>query len=264
MVLSRLLDTTEHTPQGSARDEFKSGLSRASLVCREWSRILRPKLIEDLELRSPADVRFLLNALRRPSEGWSSTAIKQLTVVGDTEKLISIPRSCHLLAGKLPSLRRLSIYARMRDDATFGPSMQPFFARHKDIRYLKMTGVEFYSMSTLVHVLGGMEHLEELDLPHCFLVCAEDRPPTRMSVSSFRKLRCVKCFEHFGPETCWLFAPLLARRCEGLSDDATNNNSDAKLLILLHTSLADEDCEQGESLMEYDEGIVPHYQIILR
>lgn len=47
-------------------DDGKKGVTKLSLVCRDWARVLRPMLFSDLELHIPQDVDELLNMLASP------------------------------------------------------------------------------------------------------------------------------------------------------------------------------------------------------
>lgn len=235
-------------------------LSRASLVCREWCSILRPKLFARLRIENSAQFRFLLDALRRPHNGWLPGAIKHLGIEAEDDTCLSIDRFCRSLAGKLPSLVQLRIYPGGYEDVgVSASSLQPFFAHHSTLRRVELTHVVFLSFSALVHTLQDMANLEELEMDTTSWDRLEDRPPTRMTLSSFPKLRFVR-FSHEVPHfwmAAWLFAPLFARRCADAPGDPTTNNSDAALLSTLTRSCYQHEAFQCDMELSYDKGIVP-------
>lgn len=239
--------------------DIKSGLSRTSLVCQAWCRIQRPKLFASIWLHSTTDVRFLLDMLRRPNNGWLPAAVTEIHIVNHDSPGISTERCCRLLLPKFPSLAVLD-YDRIGDpfNRQFGPSLQPVFVRHKNIRKLTLDSSPFQSLSVLVHVLGDMANLEVLEVSNCpEHISSSDRAPTRMFLSSFPKLRRV-CHETEGDRSGklgWLLSPLLARRCKDHPEDAASGNSDAALLILLGDLLCDDNSYRSTA-MTYVEGIV--------
>lgn len=261
MVLDQLMYTTRiPSHKGDERKDIKLGLSRTSLVCHAWCRIQRPKLFESIQLLSTTDVRFLLDMLRHPNNGWLPAAVTDIHIFDYDTPGISTERCCRLLLPKLPSLTVFS-YNGVRHSSTrqFGPSLQPVFARHKNIRKLTLDSVLFQSLSVLVHVLGDMVHLEELEVSNWpEHISSSDRAPTRMFLSSFPKLRRVWHDDdsHRSGKLGWLFSPLLARRCKDHPEDATTSNSDAALLVLLGDLLGDSDGSYGSTAMTYVEGIV--------
>lgn len=260
MILCSLLN--DGLSEYEYRRQERRFLSRASLVCREWCSILRPKLLARLRIETSAQLRFLLDALRRPHNEWLPGAIKHLGMVaeGETDTCLSIDRFCRSLAGKLPSLVQFRIYPGGYDDVgVSASSLQPFFAHHSTLRRLELTHVVFLSLSALVHTLQDMANLEELEMDTTSWGRLEDRPPTRMTLSSFPKLRFVR-FSHEVPHfwmAAWLFAPLLARRCADAPEDPTTNNSDAALLSTLTRSCCGHEAFQCDMELSYDKGIVP-------
>lgn len=262
MVLKQLLNSTGCTPNPNSnrRRKFKSIISRTSLVCREWCRSQRPMLFADLDLRSIADLRFLLDTLRHPTNLHLSAAVAILHIRSDGAVPISMYRCCRLLASQLPSLRQLYVRAGKGSDV-FGPSLQPFPAR---LKQLALYGTKLFSLSALVHVLGNATGLEILQLNYCHFVRSENRPPTRLRLADFPKLRQVwysaEARDNRAWRLGWLFAPLLARRCKGHPEDATSGNSDAELLVHLGTFLDDAKSSRMQTVMRYEKGITRQHR----
>lgn len=262
MVLKQLLNPTGCTPNVNSyrRRKFKSIISRISLVCRKWCRSQRPMLFADLDLRSIADLRFLLDTLRHPTNVHLSAAVAVLHIRSDGGVPMSAYRCCRLLASQLPSLRQLYMRAGQGSDV-FRPSLQPFLAR---LKQLALHGTKLFSLSALVHMLGNASELEILRLDYCHFVHSENRPPTRMHRESFPKLRQVwysaDIHDNRAWRLGWLSAPLLARRCEGHPEDATSGNSDAELLVLLGTLLDDAKSSRMQTVVRYEKGIIRQHK----
>lgn len=258
MVLDQLFCPYDSTD--GRRKDIKSDISRISLVCQAWCRIQRPKLFESIWLHSTTDVRFLLDMLRRPNNGWLPAAIKDVHIWNNGSPRTSTERCCRLLLPRFPSLTVFR-YDGDGDPSTrqFGPSLQPVFARHKNIRNLALNYLLFNSLSVLVHVLGDMVNLEVLGVDHWpEHIDSSDRLPTRMLLSSFQKLRCVwhGTNSHRSGKLGWLLSPVLARRCKDHPEDAVSDNSDAALLVLLGDLLCDSGRAFKVTAMSYIESIL--------
>lgn len=259
MILDPLLSEEEDTPYPEYRSKgSKCGLTRTSLVCREWCNIQRPKLFSCLSVRA-ADVHVLLEMLHHPNNAGLSAHIRDFELdLGDKKSSSSMDRVCKLLFIRLPSLRSLRITADLDANATFEPSSQSSFACLINIQRLNFTNTAFSSLSALAHMLGGMANLEVLTFSNCALVRSKGRPPTRMSLASFPKLRSVyvegKHPRSWNPG--WLFSPLLARRRGGFPEEEILGGSDAELLVLLGTSISlrSANLEPAQIKTAYDEG----------
>lgn len=151
-------------------------------------------------------------------------------------------RSFKLLNSKLVSLTSLDIRHighRISDSPRQKyplPSLQPFLASLHQLRILCCSSTSFFSLSSLSHALAGMPALEELHITQLPWLNETERPPTRMSLSSFPRLRSIGW--HGTAMPIWLYAPFLARHCKLLPEDVTSGNPDAKLLVLLMKHLA--------------------------
>lgn len=232
MVLHFLLNPSDlEKTNPRYRKKARSSLSRTSLVCRDWCNAQRPHLFADLELRSSADAQFLCKMLRNATDGRLPAAIKSL----EFRHGASLIRSCRLLVGNvLPSLSLLSLssYSTPHPEM-LGPSLRPLFTRCQSLRQLELWGVRLFSISALVHLVGDMTNLEELELHDVSWVRQLDQPPSRVPLSCFRSLRRI-CGNISDPwMLIWLFAPTLARRCDDPPRDIISSNSDIGLLILL-------------------------------
>lgn len=166
--------------------------------------------------------------------GWLSAAIIRLRLASR----ISLSRFCRLLSGKLPMLCELYVGStfgihRESPSKLFVQSSRPFLMLYDGLGIVDLGDVKFFSLSALVHILGDIANLEVLMITHLTWVHppGAERPPARMSLSSFRRLRRIVC--PCGWALIWLFAPLLARRCANPSEDAISRNSDIRLLSML-------------------------------
>lgn len=255
MIIHSLLHATESRYYDYVDDHLRKGyksiLSQTSLVCRKWCPIQRPKLFATIRLQTPEDVRFLLGILHRPKNEYLSAAVTRLHI--NSTAPTSMDRTCRMLLRRLPSLATLTIATYVEPNKRlFLPSLQSSLAHHKNIKRLSFHSVTFHSLSTLVHVLADVANLEELAFVGCSRAHCDNRPPTRMSSSSFPKLRSFWCTTGFRDcwELGWLFAPLLAQRGKRHSNDATSNNSDAEMLTRFVVS-----CGSTMAWL-YDEGTV--------
>lgn len=190
--------------------------------------------------------------LRSPRNRWLPAVVTKVDVFVD-----DMDRSCRLLTRKLPLLRELSVFSHssnpLRQPVNFLPSLRPFLESCSSLVRLALGSVKPFSFSALAHLLADMPKLEELDVDVSW-VNAPERPPTRMSRSSFPCLRRISCRGPSSGTPVWFYAPFLARHCKHPPEDVASDNSDAKLLALLTTQLLAAHRRDSPELLEYDAG----------
>lgn len=168
--------------QDDVRSVRRKQLSQLSLVCRNWSRAIRPKLFLPLYISSLEDIRFTSAMLRSRVSAWLAPHITHVVLYRTSRNRLLDPPIWKGLLYLLPHLRVLEFnWNNFNDNKTGLPDLKspslfengqalfpwkerPFMRTLRSLRSVELESFRFTSFSAFFKVLAAIPLLQRLSL----------------------------------------------------------------------------------------------------
>lgn len=150
------------------RHLFKCQISRLSMTCRQWSRVLRPLVFVTLGLHTQADVAFLFLLLTSPISSWLAEHIAYIELILDDEARGQIQVSswlCRCLHESMPGIKTLYFKGRVSasNKIPVFPWRERIFLRgFLGVVNIHIEKLRFPSLASLLRLISDMPNLETI------------------------------------------------------------------------------------------------------